>query len=80
VTFIVTLLALAAIGAATLFFLVGLAAIGVLSWACRWAIRFGKAWKVRRQLRDLEVGTCDGLKGWQIGDVVEECWDPSIHS
>ena len=73
-TFIVTLLALAAIGAATLFLGFGLLVIYGLTQMVRRVCRLGRAWKVKRELRGLEVGTCDGLKAWQIEDVIEEYW------
>lgn len=76
-TFIVTLLALAAIGAATLAVIFGLLLIDAVAWGWRKARRRGETRKVVRELRELEVGTCDGLQAWQITYVVEELWNPS---
>lgn len=75
-TFIATLLTLAAIGAATLIVGPSLLIINLVSWLWR---KYRGAEKVRQELRDLETGTCDGLTAEQIVRVVEECWLPSAH-
>lgn len=70
-TFIATLLALAALGAATLIVVPSLLIVNLIGWLWR---KGRGARKVRRELRDLEVGTCDGLKVEVITRLVEECW------
>ena len=75
-TFIVTLLALAAIGAATV---IVIPTMIISYWIGRAWRRWRSAKKVRRELFNLEVGTCDGFPAQQIQRLVEESWDPSLH-
>ena len=74
--FIATLLALAALGAASLLLGIGLLVIAGVRWLVT-RLGWGKAWKVARELRELETGTCDGYPARMITAVVEECWIPS---
>ncbi|MGN6162569.1 MAG: hypothetical protein ACTHOG_12825 [Marmoricola sp.] len=75
-TFIVTLLALAAIGAATVITLPTMLICYLVGKVWR---RWRSAKKVARELFALETGTCDGLPAEQIQRLVEESWDPSLH-
>lgn len=77
--FIIALLALAAIGAATVCLSCVLLVCVAARWVCRCVQRRVRARRVARELRELEAGTCDGLRPEQIAYLVEVCWDPSAH-
>jgi hypothetical protein len=76
VTFIAMLLALAAIGAATVVVIPTMIIGHLVGKVWR---RVRKARKVQREVSVLEVGTCDGLSAAAIKRLVEESWNPSAH-